>query len=603
MTSHNKAVSHSQYGHLPLSTSGPMPCAISGSALLRTPYLNKGTAFTSAEREQFKLHGLLPPNVQTLEGQVSRAYKQFKARNNDIGKNTFMTSLKEQNEVLYYKLILDNLKEMFSIIYTPTEGEAIAQYSELFRRPEGCFLNVEDLDRIEADLDPWGAPEDIDLIVVSDGEQILGIGDQGVGAILISIAKLAIYTLCAGINPTRTLPVVLDVGTNVPQLFRTNYPLYLGLKRNRVRGEEYDAFVERFVRAAHKRYPKAYIHFEDFGLQNARRILDKYTPELACFNDDVQGTGCVTLAGVMAALHVSKVKMQDMRVVIFGSGTAGTGIADQLRDAIAVETENSKEDANRQIWCFDKPGLLLKSQKNELTTAQAQYAREDDEWSGKGHQNLLDVIKEVKPHVLIGTSTKPGAFTEEVVREMARHVERPTIFPLSNPTKLHEAVPEDLFKWTDGKVLCATGSPFDAVEYNGTKYEIAECNNSTIFPGIGLGCILSRARLLPTSLLVAATKALAAQSPALKDPKASLLPDVTEVREISVQIAKGVIRAAEKEGLNRETDIPQDDKEIEEWIREQMWDARYRELQKVDADSADAHAKGEAGTGSFLRVG
>lgn len=430
-------------------------------------------------------------------------------------------------------------------------------------------------------------------------EQILGIGDQGVGAILISVAKLVIYTLCAGINPARTLPVVLDCGTNNEDFLKDDR--YLGLRKPRVRGEEYDKFVDTFVQAARKRYPKAYIHFEDFGLPNARRILDKYTPKMACFNDDVQGTGCVTLAGIMSALHVSGTKMSDVRIVMFGSGTAGTGIADQIKDAISVETSKSKDEAGQQIWCVDKPGLLLKGKKDDLTTAQLPYARDDKEWEGKDHNDLLSVIKQVKPHILIGTSTQPGAFTEEIVKEMASHVDRPIIFPLSNPTRLHEAKPEDLFKWTDGKVLCATGSPFPPVSFKGEKYEIAECNNSTTFPGIGLGAILCRTKLLPPSLLVAATKALAAQAPALKDPKAGLLPDVTDVREISVKIAKAVIRAAEKEGLSQERDIPEGEEEIEEWIREQMWDPRYRKLKKVSSEEAGARAKGEAGTGSSRR--
>ncbi|KAF2138248.1 uncharacterized protein K452DRAFT_234426 [Aplosporella prunicola CBS 121167] len=607
---HNKNEKHSKFGHLPLSTSGPQGCALSGAALLRTPYLNKGSAFTPEERKEFKLHSLLPPNVQTLDEQVKRAYEQYCSRQDDLAKNTFMTSMKEQNTVLYFKLIQDHLKEMFSVIYTPTEGEAIANYSRLFRRPEGCFLNVDDQDRIEDNLDQWGAPEDVDLIVVSDGEQILGIGDQGVGGILISVAKLVIYTLCAGIHPTRTLPVVLDCGTNNKELLEDE--LYLGLRKPRARGEKYDSFVDKFVKAARKRYPNAYIHFEDFGLPNARRILEKYTPEIACFNDDVQGTGCVTLAAIMAAMHVADIKYEDLRVVLFGSGTAGTGIADQLKDAIAVDTDKSKEEAGQQIWCVDKPGLLLKSKKDDLMPAQVPYARDDKEWEGKQHDDLLSIVREVKPHVLIGTSTKPDSFTKEVIEEMAKHVDRPIIFPLSNPTKLHEANPNDLFEWTKGRCLVATGSPFPPVEYEGEKYEIAECNNSTTFPGIGLGAILSRTKLLTPPLLVAATKALAAQAPALQSsnkdtPRAvALLPDVTDVREISVKIAAAVIRKAAELDLAQEKNIPlgegeKGDAELEEWIREQMWDAEYRPLKRVEPQRADAVAKGEAGTGTARR--
>lgn len=570
---------------------------LQGTALLNTPYLNKGSAFTSEERKTFDLNGLLPSKINTLQEQVDRAYQQYGTHKTNIGKNTFMTSMKEQNEVLYYRLIQDHLKEMFPIIYTPTEGDAIADYSELFRRPEGCFLDITQPDNIEKALDRYGSAEDIDAIVVSDGEQILGIGDQGVGAILISIAKLVIYTLCAGIHPNRVLPVVLDVGTDNEDLSKD--PLYLGLKKPRVRGEEYDAFVDRFVQAARKRYPKAYLHFEDFGLPNARRILDMYTPKIACFNDDVQGTGCVTLAAIYAAAHVAKLEMSDIRVVLFGSGSAGTGIGDQIRDAISVESggKKSKEEAAEQIYCVDKPGLLLQSLKDDLTPAQHPYAKPDEEWKDSDHKSLLDVVKKVKPHVLIGTSTKPGAFTKEVVQEMAKHVDRPIIFPLSNPTRLHEAQPKDLYDWTDGKALTATGSPFDPIDLgNGKKREIAECNNSVTFPGIGLGVILSRSKLLTTEMLVAAVKALASQAPALKDPDAGLLPDVENVREISVKIAAAVIKQAQKEGQATQQDIPESEEDLEEWIREQMWEAEYRPLRKVDAEGASRVATGEAGS-------
>ncbi|KAF2669030.1 malic-domain-containing protein [Microthyrium microscopicum] len=577
-----KQEKHPFWGELKLSTSGRLECALSGLAVLRHPYFNKGSAFTAKERTDFELHGLLPPHVQTLQEQED-----------DLAKNSFMNSMRVQNEVLFYRLILDHLKEMFPIIYTPTEGEAIEKYSSLFRRPEGCFLNIDDADRIETDLSKFGLAEEVDLIVVSDGEQILGIGDQGVGGILISVAKLMLYTICSGVNPARTLPVVLDAGTNNEDLLKD--PLYLGLPKSRVRGEKYDNFVDSFIQAAKKLYPKAYIHFEDFGLQNARRILDRYQPKIACFNDDVQGTGCVTLAGIMAANHITGNKMADIRVVMFGAGTAGTGIADQLRDAIAVESKKDPSEAAKQIWCVDKIGVLLESKKDKLTNAQLKFAQEDKNWKGDS-DDLLGVIKAVKPHVLIGTSTKPGAFTEEIVKEMAKHVERPVIFPLSNPTRLHEAKPEDLMKWTDCKALVATGSPFPPVKHNRKEYEIAECNNSVCFPGIGLGAILSRTKLMPAELLVEATKAVAAAAPVLKDPQAGLLPDVSVVRDVSVDIAAAVIKKAVELGLAQETDIPEDDAVLKDWIREQMWDPVYRELLRVDEENASPHAKGEVGS-------
>ncbi|KAL3489215.1 hypothetical protein BJX62DRAFT_239302 [Aspergillus germanicus] len=575
----------SKFKHLPRAAHGPIKCPYTGSNLLGNSYYNKGSAFPAHERQKFALHGLLPPNIQTLDEQVSRAYEQYSSRPDDLAKNTFMASMKAQNQVLYYRLLQTHLKEMFSVIYTPTEADAIQNYSRLFRKPEGCFLNIQDssLESIEESLGNFagrdGDGEGVDYIVVSDGEQILGIGDQGVGAILISVAKLVITTACAGIHPSRQLPIVLDCGTNNEELL--NDDLYLGLRQPRATGKVYDDFVDRFVQAVRKKFPNAYIHFEDFGLQNAKRILDKYRSSIPCFNDDIQGTGCVTLAALMAGLHVSKVALKDVRVVCFGAGSAGTGIADQISDAIATESGISKRDALKQVWCIDKQGLLLKSQSESLTETQRFFAKEDDEWPDGQDIDLLSVIKRVKPHVLIGTSTKPGAFTEEIIREMARHVEHPIIFPLSNPTRLHEAKPQDLAEWTDGKALVATGSPFPPVEYGGVKKEIAECNNSTAFPGIGLGAVLSRTSRLSEKMIVAASKALAAKAPALEDPNKPLLPDVEDVRELSLNVAKAVIQTAVEEGLAQEEGIPEDEGDFEEWIRVQMWEAEYQELEKV----------------------
>ncbi|KAL5046150.1 hypothetical protein BDW71DRAFT_197872 [Aspergillus fruticulosus] len=579
-------MSLARFRHLPRAAHGPIKCPYKGAALLGNATYNKGSAHPEHERREFNLHGLLPPNIQTLDEQVERAYQQYKSRPDDLAKNTFMASMKAQNQVLYYRLLQTHLKEMFSVIYTPTEADAIQNYSRLFRKPEGCFLNIRDHDEKEIDecLANFSSGDEVDYIVVSDGEQILGIGDQGVGAILISVAKLVITTACAGIHPSRQLPVVLDCGTNNEELL--NDELYLGLRQRRAKGEEYDQFVDKFVRAARKRFPNAYIHLssEDFGLQNAKRILDKYRSQIPCFNDDIQGTGCVTLAALMAGLHVSNVKLKDVRVVCYGSGSAGTGIADQISDAIATEAGVSKSDALKQIWCIDKQGLLLKSQGDALTASQAYFAKEDNEWPDGQDIDLYSVIKHVKPHVLIGTSTKPGSFTEEIIREMAKHVDRPIVFPLSNPTKLHEAQPQDITKWADGKALIATGSPFPPVEYNGTKTEIvpAECNNSTAFPGIGLGAVLSRASRLSEKMVVAASKALAAKAPALEDPNKPLLPDVEDVRELSLNVAKAVIQTAVEEGLAQEEGIPDDEKELEDWIRAQMWEATYRDLKRVD---------------------
>ncbi|OAA31989.1 Malic enzyme, NAD-binding protein [Moelleriella libera RCEF 2490] len=605
------AADENKFAHLALNTTGPIDCALSGAALLNTPYLNKGSAFPTEERRRFGLTGLLPQNVQTLQEQVKRAHQQYLTRADDLAKNTFLASLKEQNEVLYYRLLQDNLKDMFSVVYTPTEGDAIQNYSRLFRRPEGCFLNINDQERIEHDMSAWGNADDVDYIVVTDGEEILGIGDQGVGGILISVAKLVLATLCAGVHPNRCLPVVLDCGTDNEDLLGDE--LYLGIKQKRTRGETYEEFVDKFVKAARKFYPKAYIHFEDFGLGNARRLLETYRPKMACFNDDVQGTGCVTLAAIMAGLHVSGKKLTDVRMVVFGAGSAGVGIADQVRDAIATERNVSQDEAAQQIWLIDRPGLLLTS-TTPLSDAQKPFAKDPADWENQ-KADLLAVIQHIKPNVLVGTSTVAGAFTQQVVEAMAAGTPRPIIMPLSNPTRLHEAKPEDILRWTDGKALCATGSPFSPVkgpwgggQQQEVTIEIAECNNSVVFPGIGLGCILSRASLLTDKMLVAAVQAVAGMSPALKDATAPLLPDVDQVRRVSLQVAKGIIKAAVREKVATEPDIPgvhdDDDGALEEWIKVQMWEPEYRPLRMVRAEEASRVGRGEMReAGTVTRAG
>ncbi|EGP85269.1 uncharacterized protein MYCGRDRAFT_45998 [Zymoseptoria tritici IPO323] len=564
----------------PLHAEGPIRTPYTGVELLNTPYLNKGTAFPADERRVLGLTALLPTSVHTLDQQLQRAWHQYQSRDNDLARNTFLTSLKEQNEVLYYRLVLDHLSEVFSIIYTPTEGEAIQRYSSLFRRPEGIFLNIHEIDHVDQALANGGNPDDIDYIVVTDGEEILGIGDQGVGGILISIAKLVLMTVCAGVHPNRTLPVVLDCGTNNEE--HLNDPLYLGLREKRVRGEQYDKLIEAFVSSARRRFPKAMLHFEDFGLDNARRILDQYRSEVPCFNDDVQGTGCVTLAAITAAFHVSGQSLKDIRMVIFGSGSAGIGIADQVRNAIAAECKIDKDEAAKQIWLIDKPGLLTTDV--DVSSAQKGFVRDAAEWKGKD-TSLVGVVKDVKPNVLIGTSTVPGAFTKDVVQEMASHVERPVVLPLSNPTRLHEAVPKDLLTWTNGKALVATGSPFDAVKgpwgKDGAEVEIqpAECNNSVVFPGIGLGSILCRTKLITDEMLVGAVEGVASMAPARTDSTAPLLPGVEDVRAVSVRVARNVIKAAVKGKVATQEGIPMEsDEELDQWIEKQMWKAEYRPI-------------------------
>jgi malate dehydrogenase (oxaloacetate-decarboxylating) len=567
----------------PLAAKGPIETPYTGAELLNTPYLNKGTAFTAEERRELGLTSLLPSAVHSLQQQLDRAWGQYQSRGDDLSRNTFLTSLKEQNEVLYYRLVLDHLSEVFSVVYTPTEGEAIENYSHIFRRPEGIFLSIHEPEKVDEALAKGGNPEDIDYIVVTDGEEILGIGDQGVGGVLISIAKLVLMTICAGVHPNRVLPVVLDCGTNNQK--HLDDPIYLGLREKRVRGEAYDKLIDTYVESARKRFPKATLHFEDFGLTNARRILDKYRSEAPVFNDDVQGTGCVTLAAIFAALEVSKQQLKDLRMVIFGAGSAGVGIADQVRDAIAAECKISKEEAAKQIYLIDKPGLLTTASQ-DLSDAQKGFAKDASDWEGDKY-DLLEVVKQVKPNVLIGTSTVPGSFTQEIVKEMAAHVARPIILPLSNPTRLHEAVPKDLYHWTNGQALVATGSPFDPVKGpwgpNGAEIEIApaECNNSVVFPGIGLGSILCRAKLITDEMLVAAVQGVASLSPAKSDPTAPLLPGVDVVRKVSVRVARCVIQAAVEGEQATQEDIPKEDAELDEWIEAQMWQAEYRPLKLV----------------------
>lgn len=571
---------------------GPAKCALKGKALLVTPQFNKGSAFSQNERNIFELHGLLPSASQSLQQQVRRAKVQYDSKNGALGKNTFMASLKDQNQVLYFRLLTENIKEMFPIVYTPTEGEAIEEYSHIFRRPDGCFLSVDEPDQVEERLTNWGTRDDIDYIVVSDGEEILGIGDQGVGGIGISSAKLVLMTLCAGLYPNRAIPVVLDVGTNSRRLLEDD--LYLGLKRNRASGEEYDKFLDRFVQSVKKLFPNALLHFEDFGVENAWRLLSKYRPQLACFNDDIQGTAAVTLAALTAALQLQHKSLGDARILIYGAGSAGCGIADGIKAAMVVDSVSEKR-ATQQFWLVDKQGLLSDNMTN-LSHGQRTFARPAAEIP-QPLKNLVEIVTHVKPDVLIGCSTQAKAFTEQVVREMAKHVDRPVILPLSNPTKLHEAIPSDIFSWTDGKALVATGSPFDPVSVNGKSKEIAECNNALAFPGIGLGCVLARVEKLTDEMLFAGSKALAGLAPALKDPSLALLPDVTDVREVSLQIAIKVIEKACEQGLAREDGIPKDSPGLRAWVEEQMWEPAYQELQLVDS-STGRRERGEIGVGS-----
>ena len=546
---------------------GDVETALRGKELMAIPLLNKGVAFTEEERQELELTGLLPPAVLTLDEQASRAYEQFSSQPNDLHKNVALSALHDRNEVLFYRVLTDHLPEMLPIIYTPTVGLAIQRYSVEYRRPRGVYLSINDANGIEQAFENFGASaEDIDLIVVTDGEGILGIGDWGVGGINIAIGKLAVYTAAAGIDPARVMPVILDVGTDRDELL--NNPFYIGNRHPRVRYGRYDEFIEQFVSTAARMFPNALLHWEDFSSQNARSILDKYRDKVCTFNDDIQGTGAVSLAAVLAAVRASDIPLSEHRVVVFGAGTAGIGIADQVRDAM-VREGLSWESANRRFWCIDRNGLLAEDM-DELYDFQRPYARPAEEkYTGLG---LAEVVRQVHPTILIGTSTVAGAFTEDIVKDMAAHVERPVILPMSNPTSLAEAKPADLIHWTEGRALVATGSPFSPVTYNKTVYVIGQSNNALIFPGLGLGTNVSGASVITDGMFAAAAEAVAGMIDVSK-LGAPLLPTVENLRAISEIVAIEVAKAAVSDGVAR---IKHED--IKQAVRNAMWEPVYRPI-------------------------
>ncbi|EJT20285.1 TPA: oxaloacetate-decarboxylating malate dehydrogenase, partial [Bacillus anthracis] len=549
-----------------------------GVEVLSTPLLNKGVAFTQEEREELGLKGLLPPAVLTLEEQARRAYEQFCSQPDDLLKNVYLTALHDRNEVLFYRILTDHLREMLPIVYTPTVGVAIQRYSHEYRKPRGVYLSINDPSGIEEAFANIGATaENIDLVVVTDGEGILGIGDWGVGGINIAIGKLAVYTAAVGIDPSRVLPVILDVGTNREELL--NNPFYIGNRHPRITGEAYDEFIDTFVQAVNKQFPKALLHWEDFSSRNARKILDKYRHDICTFNDDIQGTGAVSLAAVLSAVKASGVPLSEHRVVVFGAGTAGIGIADQVRDAM-VRVGVSEEESYKRFWCIDRNGLVTDNME-DLLDFQIPYARKEaevSEWKENGVIGLAEVVKHVKPTILIGTSTVAGAFKEEIIKEMASHVERPIILPMSNPTPLAEAKPADLIEWTEGRALVATGSPFEPVTYNGVTYVIGQSNNALIFPGLGLGTIVVRASVMTDGMFAAAAEAVASMVDT-SQPGAPILPEVEELRNISEMVAIEVAKVAVAEGVARENFS---DNDIKIAVKEAIWEPEYRQIKAVE---------------------
>jgi malate dehydrogenase (oxaloacetate-decarboxylating) len=506
-------------------------------------------AFTEAEREGLGLTGRLPSQVLSLDQQARRAYEQVRRQPTDLARNVYLEQLHDRNEVLYYRVLAEHLAELLPIVYDPTVGEAIERYSHEFRRPGGVFLSIDrpgDIKKAFATLEL--GPDDVDLIVCTDAEEILGIGDWGVGGIEIAAGKLAVYTAAAGIHPERVIPVSLDVGTDNETLL--NDPLYLGNRHARVRGAAYDAFIDKYLKTVSSLFPQALLHFEDFGPGNARRILTTYREKYRIFNDDMQGTGAITLAALLSAVKVTGVPMREQRLLVFGAGTAGVGIADQIRDAM-VRDGASASQARAQVWLVDQQGLLT-TDMTGLRDFQQPYARESREvrgWaSGAGTASLLDAVRGARPTILLGTSTVPGAFTQEVIEAMSAAVERPIVFPISNPTSRIEAMPADVIAWSKGKALVAVGIPVPPVEYGGVTYQIGQANNALVYPGLGLGTIVSGASKVTNGMLLAAAEAVAGQVD-VSSPGAPLVPAVENLRASSAITALAVARAAVADGV------------------------------------------------------
>jgi malate dehydrogenase (oxaloacetate-decarboxylating) len=525
------------------------PAGLRGMELLDTPIWNKGTAFDDRERLILRLQGLLPPQVESLTDQSIRAYEAFQMKESDLERHIYLRQLQDTNETLFYRLMLDHVAEMLPIVYTPTVGLACQQFSHIYRRPRGLIVSYPLRDSIADILRNRPNPE-VDVIVVTDGERILGLGDQGVGGLGIPIGKLSLYSLIGGIHPSRTLPIVLDVGTNNQE--RLNDPEYLGWRHERIRGQDYLDFVDRFVEAVKQELPRTCLQWEDFATPNARPLLERYQNELLTFNDDVQGTAAVVLGAVIGASKVAGKSMAEHQIVFVGAGSAAIGVADYLRSAM-VEHGLSEKQARARFYVVDRDGLL-ESARHDLSDEQKTYARDHNEladWprNASGQIGLAEVIAKVNATVLIGLSTVKGMFTESIVREMAKRTERPIIFPLSNPTSRSEAEPSDLLAWSEGRALVATGSPFSPVKYGGKSYEIAQCNNVFIFPAVGLGLLVSEARRVTDKMMLAGAKALGERSPALRDPAASLLPSIGTIRDVVIDVAYGVALKAQEDGL------------------------------------------------------
>jgi malate dehydrogenase (oxaloacetate-decarboxylating) len=549
---------------------------LTGSSLLESPMFNKGSAFSEQERYELDLLGLLPANIATIDEQLARTYENFQQKTTAQERYIFLTSLQDRNETLFYRLLQEHITEMVPIIYTPIVGIASQHYSHIYRRPRGLYIAYPHQESIEAML--RNAPySDVRAIVVTDGERILGLGDLGIGGMGIPIGKLALYTLCAGIHPATTLPILLDVGTDNQSLL--DDPLYLGWRHRRVRGPEYERFVEMFVQAVMRVFPNALLQWEDFAKHNARLLLDRYRDQLCTFNDDIQGTGAVTLAGLLAALSITGSKLSDQRIVILGAGSAATGICDQLVTAL-IAAGCSEAQAKAGLWLVDSHGLVHDG-RMDLEPFKRQYAQPLDRavafhLARPAGTTLADVVHQVRPTILIGTSGQPGAFSGPIVREMAQYLERPIIFPLSNPTSKSEATPADLIDWTAGRAIIATGSPFPDVWFDDHVIHNNQCNNVLIFPGVGLGVLASGARRVTDAMFVTAAHALSKLSPAAHSSAALLFPPLEQARQVSRHVALAVAAEAQRAGLAEST-TPD---ELARRVDALIWEPRYRPIRR-----------------------
>lgn len=561
---------------MPNSNKRPLYIPYAGPSLLESPLLNKGSAFSKEERASFNLTGLLPPSFETIEEQVDRCYQQYSSFRTNLNKHIYLRAIQDKNETLYYKLVQEHLAEMMPIIYTPTVGDACEQFSDIYRSNRGLFISYDERDQLD-DILRNATKNKVKVIVVTDGERILGLGDQGIGGMGIPIGKLALYTACGGISPAYCLPVMLDVGTNNEKLL--NDPMYMGSRHKRIEQDKYDEFVDMFINAVKRRWPHVMLQFEDFAQPNATPLLNRYRDQICCFNDDIQGTASVTVGTLLAACRSKGAKLSDQRVAFVGAGSAGCGIAEQII-AQMISEGIAADQARSQVYMVDRFGLLTEGME-DLRDFQAKLTHKLhhlSDWQIKGqYASLLEVMNGAKPDILIGVSGVSGLFTEEVIRAMKSHCDLPIIFPLSNPIKQVEATPEQVIHWTDGQAIVATGSPFEPVNFQGKVFPIAQCNNSYIFPGLGLGVVSANVNRITDEMLMVASKTLAEASPLANTGEGELLPPLTEIANLSKKIAFAVAKVAFKQGLA----LVIDDESLTAKIERNFWQAQYRNYKRI----------------------